>query len=522
MNAPVSTQKIVGCWCKGACPHIARVQAIEQKRGQRRAEIALRHVLAASPDCMEARRHLARIMAMDNRAAFADAHLNAAMRIAGETPDLLVQRAFLLRNETRVYEAIQAGARAVDAAPENPFAYQALAGALEHAGQLEAAYDVCVRARSRFGAAKDMRRITAVLLDGMGRTEEAIAALGGDDLIPLELFDRGRFFEKLGRYGDAWRDWMQGKQIQREQQGCVYDAAAAERRFAELFDIAQPSRWRYVKGVQQEDGRDGVRPIFITGFPRSGTTMLEASISSHSRVVAGDELMTLSEVVTLMPLLFAGGVPYPRAMLASSFGENRVALELLANYYVDKSFAKIRITNAAGVERKWLARYFTDKMPSNELHWPLIDMLLPEAPIVHLQRHPLDVIVSNMSQNLTHGAYISCALESCASNLARTAELTDHYRRSIKGLLLHVVHYESFVAQLAGEVGMLLDFLNLEREQACIDFHENPWQSRTISYRQIKTPANTKSVGRYKPFLQFLEPILPIVRPMMQRQGYEL
>ena len=81
---------------------------------------------------------------------------------------------------------------------------------------------------------------------------------------------------------------------------------------------------------------------------------------------------------------------------------------------------------------------------------------------------------------------------------------------------------ESFVAQLAGEVGMLLDVLDLEREQACIDFHENPWQSRTISYRQIKAPANTKSVGRYKPFLQFLEPILPIVRPMMQRQGYEL
>jgi hypothetical protein len=164
--------------------------------------------------------------------------------------------------------------------------------------------------------------------------------------------------------------------------------------------------------------------------------------------------------------------------------------------------------------------YFTDKMPFNEIYLPLIKMAFPNAKIVRVVRHPLDVCVSMLSNNMTHGFHCGYRIEDISNHLAAAYDLVEHYGKEFE-LNELVLRYETLVADQAGETRKLLDYLGLPFEPACLEFHENRRYAPTPSYAQVTEKLNDRSIGRHKHYAQQLEPHVARLRKMMAAYRYE-
>jgi hypothetical protein len=506
----------MACWCKGNCPHIAEPKKLAAENKPQLAIGALHAALVAAPFCVEANIMLADSLGSTNQACFAKIHLDRAAR-AGMTPRLQLEIAGNLRNQGKVPEAIEAYRLATIALPKIPRAWGGYIAALEAAGELETAADVIKEASARFpDLPPPIRRGAAMVMAASNNLAIAVQMLEKSDITPLELLDRGRFKESLADYAGAWSDWSLAKQTLREKQGHSYWREHFLQLFAGMYEISQPGWSKLITPAPPPDLSPS--PLFVTGFPRSGTTMIETALSQHSAIIAGDELMCLNDVIHSLQGFTRSPVPYPHAMLATAMGDNVVTASLLRDLYLRK--AQFKIGFGFGRRPKAPA-YFTDKMPLNEIHLPLIRMILPAAPVVILRRHPLDVIVSTMSNMLAQGGHYAASLETLAEHIAGVDSLLQHYK-SVAGLYGAVeCRYENFVADPAAELARILP-APLKVEPACVAFHENPRHARTISYRQVKTPLYKTSVARYKNFLPYLAPILPVIQPICEREGYEI
>jgi hypothetical protein len=162
---------------------------------------------------------------------------------------------------------------------------------------------------------------------------------------------------------------------------------------------------------------------------------------------------------------------------------------------------------------------FTDKMPFNEIHLPLIRMAFPHAKIVHVVRHPLDVCVSMLANNMTHGFGCAYRIGDITHQLALVFDLVEHYRHQFE-CGDFVLQYESLVNAQAPLTGKLLEYLGLPFEDACLRFHENPRYAPTPSYARVAEQLNARAVNRHLHYARNLEPYASRLAPMMAKYGY--
>ena len=168
-------------------------------------------------------------------------------------------------------------------------------------------------------------------------------------------------------------------------------------------------------------------------------------------------------------------------------------------------------------------QFFTDKMPFNEIWLPLLRMAFPHAKVVRMARHPLDVCVSMLSHNMTHGFNCGYRIEDIVHHLLAVADLDAHYARELSAVDLNrewVLSYENFVADQQGETRRLLDFLGLPFEEACLSFHRNRRYAPTPSYAQVTERLNDRSIGRHRHYARQLAPFLPKLQPLLAARGY--
>ena len=163
--------------------------------------------------------------------------------------------------------------------------------------------------------------------------------------------------------------------------------------------------------------------------------------------------------------------------------------------------------------------WFTDKMPLNEMHLGLIALMFPRAPMIHVLRHPLDVVLSTFSNHLTHGFYCSYALDSVARHYRLVIELVEHYRAAMM-LRYLPVRYEDIVEDQEATVRRLLDFIGEAFDPRCLNFHENRRYARTASYAQVTRPLYREARYRWRHYRRHLEPVIPILEPVINRLGY--
>ena len=241
-------------------------------------------------------------------------------------------------------------------------------------------------------------------------------------------------------------------------------------------------------------GHDSDEPIFVLGMPRTGSTLVERIISSHSRVQNAGELSTLSiEMVRMVNERCRGRIVH------------RLELPGLAAALPMKELAQRYLDGVAPV-RDGSPR-FVDKLPLNSLNVGLIHGALPNAKIVHVLRDPMDSCYAIYKYLFKHGYPFSYDLSELACYYSHYLELMDHWREVLPRGRMYEVHYEDVVTDLPGEARKLIDHLGLDWEPGCENFHSSQHASTTGSASQVRQPVYRSSIGKWKNYGKQLAPL---------------
>jgi tetratricopeptide (TPR) repeat protein len=483
------------------------------------AELHARNAVRIAPADPQSHKLLGMVLTEAHQPVTGEYHYRRVLELSGtRDPILIANLAWCLKLQSRMEEARALYEESAEAAPE---VVQTLLGwaRLEEADRNFArAFALLDRAERLAPGAPSLLLLRAVLHGRTGDTEAALAVLdrlagerGDAGLGPEELLEKGRLLDRSGRYDDAFAAFDAGKRRTRDLSGHAYRGAEAQALAARL-------RRFFTAGRMANLPRAGVRtdmpqPLFILGFPRSGTTLVEQSLTAHRSIAAGDELPFLVEITEIMPRLLNSPLAYPEALAELWMGDRREGLDNLRDHYLQR-------VRQRGVLQPGAA-LFTDKMPLNEFHLGLIALLFPAAPLIHVQRHPLDVILSVFSNQLTHGFYCAYALESAARHFVLVSELVEHYRSEL-ALRYLPVRYEDIVDDQPTQIHRMLDFVGLPFDEACLSPHQNRRYARTASYAQVTEPLYDRSRARWRHYRRALDPIIPILEPALERLGYSL
>lgn len=307
-------------------------------------------------------------------------------------------------------------------------------------------------------------------------------------------FALARAFEANEDYDDAWREYSFGNSLKREQVN--YDPVQAE----EMHDAIIEQFTADFLDRETPHTTSQQTPIFILGMPRSGSTLIEQVLASHSTVEGAGELPYVTMLSSSLGGQRQDGLVYPGVV--SELSERQ--LESLGNAYLYNS----------KVHRKRNLSCFTDKMPANFSHIGLIHMMLPNAKIIDARRHPMATCVANFRQLYAQGKNQTYDLVECAEYYLEYCRIMDHWQAVLPGRVLRV-QYEDVVADLEGQVRKMLGFCGLGWEDSCLDFHNNPRPVNTVSAEQVREPIYTDAVEFWKHYESKLEPAREILAPLL-------
>jgi len=473
------------------------------------AEQAARAALRANPDNAPANALFGRILSELNDLPSGEWHFRRALALAGPQARVCTSLAVNLMKQGRTAEADAAFAEAHALAPRDMKTLAYWSNLAEVQGDLARAAELLERAQAVSSAA-EVNLLRASYLARAARNAEALAILDAAGTLNGDgQLERGRLLDRLGRFTEAWSDFVEAKRkLAREGGGLEYHADLVEAFFARLKEFFTRDNLRRLPRAKVR--ADLAQPIFIMGFPRSGTTLVEQILCSHSAVRPGGELTFLGELRKLANQLFPGAEAFPANLAQTWTADRHYAASVFRDYYLARA-------DHYGLTRS--CRYFTDKMPFNELWLPLLQMAFPNARIIRVVRHPLDVCVSMLSNHLTHGFNCGYRLEDIVHHLAAVADLIAHYGRELEPAEF-VLRYESLIADQAGQTRELFAYLGLQFEDAALRFHENPRYAPTPSYAQVSEKLNDRSVYRHRHYAQQLQPCLPRLAPTIAAFGY--
>lgn len=298
----------------------------------------------------------------------------------------------------------------------------------------------------------------------------------------------GKEFEDLGRWIEAFEYYRKaGDAVSSVADYDITDDLAIIDRIIEVCD----RRWLETGRVSDPGIYPDRTPVFIVGLPRTGTTLAERIISSHSKVRSLGE----TEFMQMM-IRRASGVRSVEKLTADMItGASMAEISAIGRGYLDA------IAYRLGDEP-----LFIDKLPSNFLFLGFIAKAYPDVRILHVQRHPMDTCFSMYKQVFTWAYKFSYSLDHLGRYFVAHIRLLEHWRQLLADRLVDVA-YESLVANPETETRRLLDELGLGFEQACLDFDRNRSPTTTASSVQVRQKIHTGSTGHWRRFAGELEPL---------------
>jgi len=318
------------------------------------------------------------------------------------------------------------------------------------------------------------------------RAAESSPTTGAVDRYHL-CFALGKALEDRGEYAESFRYYELGNALKRTES--KYRAELVENNTRQQIEVCTREFFATRQAVGSPDGS----PIFIVGLPRSGSTLLEQILASHSQVEGTQELANIQQIVAKL----RGRDPdpnnprYPR-ILAQLQSEDfqKLGEEYLAG-------TRIYRTNKP---------HFIDKMPNNFRHVGLIHLILPNARIIDARREPMACCFSNLKQLFAQGQEFSYGVEDIARYYRTYLELMRHWDRVLPGRVLRIQH-EDVIDDLEGNVRRILDFCGLEFEPRCVEFHKTERSVRTASSEQVRQPIFREGLDQWRHFEPWLEPL---------------
>jgi tetratricopeptide (TPR) repeat protein len=461
------------------------------------AQLLLEAVLTLAPDYHAARLDYARVLA--ERHLFKEA-LAQAQRLLAAEPANRDYRTFaalacvglgLHERAIAIYRELLA-----DAAQPAEL-HLSVAHSLKTLGrgaEAVAEYHAAARARPGFGDAwwslanLKTYRFEDSEIDAM-RAAEAAATPAGPDRYHL-CFALGKALEDRGQYAESFRFYERGNALKRA--ASRYRPETHERNTSAQIEVCTPALFASHHGAGAAAGD----PVFIVGLPRSGSTLIEQILASHSQVEGTHELADVPRMVAaLRGRESADADRYP-AVLGQMSGADLRALG-------EKYLADTRIYRG-GKPR------FIDKMPNNFRHIGLIHLMLPNARIIDARREPMACCFGNLKQLFASGQEFAYGTDDIARYYRTYLELMAHWNRVLPGRVLRVQH-EELVDDLEGNVRRILEYCGLGFEPACIEFWKTERSVRTASSEQVRQPIYREGLEQwrhYEPWLGSLRDAL--------------
>lgn len=459
------------------------------------AETLLARCLELAPGFTGARHNYATVLHRQGKSEAALAEVGRLLAEEPRNPGFRNLNAAILARIGDYAESIGEYQRVLAEYPRQPKVWMSLGHALKtagrHAESIEA-YRRCSALAPHLGEAywslANLKtfRFTDDEVAAM-RAQLARADLSHEDRFHFE-FSLAKALEDAGAYEESFAHYAAGNRLRRAM--IRYDPIenhAHVERSKKLFT-------REFFAARADWGAPAPDPIFVVGLPRSGSTLIEQILASHSQV---EGTMELPDVAILARQVGARttrteGTAYPRAL--TKFSAQEIAA--LGDRYLQQT----------RIQRKEGTPYFIDKMPNNFTHVGFIHLMLPNARIVDARRHPLGCCLSGFKQHFARGQNFSYDLAEIGRYYRDYVELMAHFDEVLPGRV-HRVFYENMIDDTEGEVRRLLDYCRLPFEAGVLRFHENQRAVRTASSEQVRRPINRDGMDQWRHFAPWLQPL---------------
>jgi tetratricopeptide (TPR) repeat protein len=492
------------------------------------AVAACRRAILLEPNFAEAYYNLGIAFAAQKHFDHASAAYRRAVEIKPNYAEAHSALGTVLRACGKLDEAIAAYRRAITLNPDYAEAHCNLGRALHDQGKSQEAIDALRHGLLLDGSSAEAHNSLGLVLRAVGKLPEGRAAVeeairlapssakfrrhlsemirfrdGDSHLTEMERmlgeadtlaagertdlqFALGKAYDDIGRHTEAAQHWLQGNALKRRE--FEYDAAAVDEVFERIRNVFAQD-WLEIR---QGAGHPSPIPVFIIGMPRSGTTLVEQILASHPQVFGSGETKHFADAIRKAEE--TRNAIYPdvaSTMTRSDFAD-------LGGRYLTES---LRLARPGALR-------VTDKMPSNFLFAGLIHLSLPNAPIIHTVRDPVDTCLSCFSKLFTGELNYTYDLAELGRYYRQYQLLMAHWKRVLPAGRILDVCYEDLVEDVEGHARRIVAHCGLEWDPRCLSFQENDRPVRTASATQVRQPVYKSAVGRWRPYRAFLGPLL--------------
>jgi tetratricopeptide (TPR) repeat protein len=446
------------------------------------AERLLEAVIKLAPDYRAARLDYVRILMDGQKYLQALEEINTLPRQESDNQDCLSLQAAACAGLGRHESAIGIYRQLLARTPESPEMHAALGHSLKSTGRQKEAiesYRTAMAVRPGFGdsywslANLKTYRFSQDELARM-RAEEASSTIHPADRYHL-CFALGKAHEDRKEYAESWKFYERGNRLKRAESS--YDPEIIEANTHKQIEVCTKEFFarRADAGLPDPD------PVFILGLPRSGSTLIEQILASHSLVEGTQELPDIQRIVLGMQGTIADLTPEDFRRFGERYMSNTRA------YRRDKPF-------------------FIDKMPNNFRHIGLIHLMLPNARIIDARREPMACCFSNLKQLFAKGQEFTYSIEDIARYYRTYLDLMRHWETVLPGRILRV-WYEDVVEDLEGNVRRILEFCGLEFEPQCVEFYKTERSVYTASSEQVRQPIFHDGLFQWRNYESWLGPL---------------
>ncbi len=467
------------------------------------AEHLLSRCLELAPSFTEARQNYALVLQRHNKPVQALAELDVLLKQDPTNPGSRILKAAVFARLGDCESAIGMYENIIGEYPNNTRIWMSYGHALKTAGHQDRAiqaYRKSMELEPGFGDAywslanlKTFRFSAAEIKAMRGYLRRA--DLAAEHRFHFE-FALAKALEDAGDYAESFDHYLLGNALRLAT--VPYSANDMSARMAR----AKRTYTRKFFADRKGSGSDAADPIFIVGLPRSGSTLIEQILSSHSAV---EGTMELPEIISMTRALRAATEPdmqtsYHQVLATLDSRE----LRELGEQYLERT----------RIQRKSGAPFFIDKMPNNFAHIGLIQLALPNAKIIDARRHPLACCLSGFKQHFAQGQNFTYSLDDIGRYYRDYVELMAHFDAVLPGRV-HRVIYEQMVDDTEAEVRRLLDYCGLPFEAGCLRFFENDRPVRTASSEQVRQPIYRDGVEHWRNYEPWLGPLKATLGPVL-------
>ena len=467
------------------------------------AEHLLARCLELAPGFDSARHNYATVLYRQNKAALAIAQVDLLLAREPRNPGYRGLKAAALVHVGEYTRAITAYEALLADYPQQPKGWMSYGHALKTVGRRA---DAVSAYRRSIGQATGLGEAYWSLANLKTFRFEAsdVAAmqtqLERGDIAPEDRFhlhfSLGKALEDAGEYAASFEHYRLGNAQRHVMIGYDAERTTQHMQRSKALFTATFFQQRSAVGCPSPD------PIFIVGLPRSGSTLIEQILSSHSAIEGTMELPDIISIARRLGGQKRQGEPsdYPEALRALEPD----AFRALGEEYLART----------QVHRKVGRRLFIDKMPNNFAHIGLIHLALPNARIIDARRHPMGCCFSGFKQHFARGQGFTYDLEDIGRYYRDYVALMAHFDAVLPGRI-HRVIYEQLVEDPEREVRRMLDYCGLALEPACLDFHQNDRAVRTASSEQVRQPIFRDGLDHWRNYAAWLGPLEAALGPVL-------